>query len=422
MKLKKKVVEQGDSRFKEHLIQFLDDTIHTAIPVELFDSNMGSYDPCTVKAPPSGRSEQEDLCRLARRCQLHTHTHTCYKYSQTECRFGLGDDKCTERTTIDDETGELCMRCLNSLVNNFNETMLKAIRCNMDIKFIGSGASAKAVLYYITDYITKTDLKTHVAFAALELAVLKLNDIQANEDDATYRARRLLQCCAYALIAHQELSAQQVASYLLNYDDHFTSHRFTNLYWLTFENLVERFTPSTNCEAECNESSEVDDTTRLNERSATVSAEVSVHEDTGELVMLSDSAADYLCRGEELKDLSLWDFVSRTEKVSMESDKRKQRRTDDEPSDSEGTDEDDSYDNEPAFDAEEPLLWDCHFHSNKLLMSKKRVRPRVRFDDLHHQAKTHLIKVRSHAQRRVPVPIGPSIPRRDKPESVNRHA
>jgi hypothetical protein len=43
--------------------------------------------------------------------------------------------------------------------NNFNETMIEAIRNNMDIKFIGSGSTAKAILYYITDYITKTQLQ-----------------------------------------------------------------------------------------------------------------------------------------------------------------------------------------------------------------------------------------------------------------------
>ena len=41
----------------------------------------------------------------------------------------------------------------------------------MDIKFIGSGSTAKAITYYITNYITKSQLKTHVAYAALELSV-----------------------------------------------------------------------------------------------------------------------------------------------------------------------------------------------------------------------------------------------------------
>ena len=85
-------------------------------------------------------------------------------------------------TCFDPVTGELTLRCLDGLVNNFNMTILECIRCNMDIKFVGSGVSAKAILYYITDYITKTQLKTYVAYAALELAVARLGEYDPSED------------------------------------------------------------------------------------------------------------------------------------------------------------------------------------------------------------------------------------------------
>jgi hypothetical protein len=94
---------------------------------------------------------------------------------------------------IDSETGEKTLRCLDGLVNNFNETMIEAIRCNMDIKFIGSGPAAKAVLFYITDYITKTQLQAHVAYAALELAVDRLGEYDPDTDEHKTRAKRLLQ-------------------------------------------------------------------------------------------------------------------------------------------------------------------------------------------------------------------------------------
>lgn len=113
--------------------------------------------------------------------------------------------------------------------------MIQAIQCNMDIKFIGSGAAAKAMTYYVTNYITKSQLKTQVAFAALDLAVKKLGEFNPEEDELTVCAKRLLQRCAYTMISHQELSAQQVASYLMDYEDHFTSHKFRNLYRTSFE-------------------------------------------------------------------------------------------------------------------------------------------------------------------------------------------
>ena len=62
----------------------------------------------------------------------------------------------------------------------------------MDIKFIGSGAAAKAIIYYITNYITESQLKTHVAFAALELSVKKLGEFDPTEDELTIQAKCLL--------------------------------------------------------------------------------------------------------------------------------------------------------------------------------------------------------------------------------------
>jgi hypothetical protein len=95
------------------------------------------------------------------------------------------------------------------------------------IQFLGSGKSTKAVIYYITDYITKAQLKAHVAYAALELAVKKLETPSILTDDpSTVKAKRLLRKCAYAMINEQELSSQQTASYLVDYEDHFASHTF----------------------------------------------------------------------------------------------------------------------------------------------------------------------------------------------------
>ncbi|KAJ4477604.1 hypothetical protein C8R41DRAFT_772885, partial [Lentinula lateritia] len=120
-------------------------------------------------------------------------------------------------------------------------------RCKMDIKFIGSGASAKAVLYYITNYITKSQLKAHVAYAALERAINKLGQPAENDTDMTVAAKSLLQKCAYTMISEQELSAQQVSTYLLGLEDHFTSHKFANLFWTSFESCIEQQRPSPEC-------------------------------------------------------------------------------------------------------------------------------------------------------------------------------
>ncbi|KAJ3741637.1 hypothetical protein EV360DRAFT_21088, partial [Lentinula raphanica] len=252
--IKKRVLSDDGCSFRERLIAFLDDTISSSVVPDCdsaVDVQSSRFHPCSVRGPPvpvesnatSDTLFLKDLHLLSKTCQTHKHTTTCYKYwrgppEPRTCRFELEQSNVNAFTYFDTETGELNLRKLDGLVNDFNETILAAVRCNMDIKFIGSGASAKAVMYYITDYITKSQLKAHVAYAALELAVKRLEPTLEEDDPLTIKAKKLLQRCAYSMISQQELSAQQVASYLLDFGDHYTSHSFNNLYWTTFERHI----------------------------------------------------------------------------------------------------------------------------------------------------------------------------------------
>jgi hypothetical protein len=181
--------DESDVEFGKRLLAFLDDTISNSIPEDPEPSltvPSDKHHPCSVRGMPTESDDesfsaerQKDLRNVVLQCQSHSHFKTCFKYwhgppEQKTCRFDLHEDNFRAISCFDPETGEIQLRCLNGLVNNFNATMIEALRNNMDIKFIGSGASAKGILYYITDYITKSQLKTHVAFAMLGLAVKKL--------------------------------------------------------------------------------------------------------------------------------------------------------------------------------------------------------------------------------------------------------
>ncbi|KAH7871984.1 uncharacterized protein C8R40DRAFT_1053578, partial [Lentinula edodes] len=263
--IKRRAIEDPSSEFCTRLVQYLDDAISNIVPPVPDDEILVPSDikhPCSVRgttmqgfehpAMESDLATQKDLHNLVLKCQVHTHTGTCYKYSRSdshpkECRFGLDASNNEPISYFNPENGELTLRCLDGLVNNFNEYIIRAIRCNMDIKFIGSGASAKAVMYYITNYITKSQLKVHVAYAALERAVKRLDEQDIDDDPLMVRAKRLLQKCAYMMISQQEMSAQQVCTYLLGLDDHFTSHSYQNLYWASMERFVEAQDPSPEC-------------------------------------------------------------------------------------------------------------------------------------------------------------------------------
>ncbi|KAL7281811.1 hypothetical protein ACG7TL_005134 [Trametes sanguinea] len=246
----------------------------------------------------------------------------------------------------------------------------------MDIKFIGTGEDAKAVIYYVTDYITKSQLKTHVAYAALAVGVKKASDTVLLESEDVSKAKRMLQKCAFSLIANQEMSAQQVAMYLLGHEDHFTSDTFANLYWPSFERHLERQLPSPECrynahvgqasseeppdvEATLQEPSmatgsdrDLPDSTEGGIVDSAVEIEGDISDDAaeeygeddgvdnerdgaegmddpdtedvivgtnghGELIPLSNQVADYVYRGHELDTVCLWDFIAQTTKVRL---------------------------------------------------------------------------------------------------------
>ena len=72
---------------------------------------------------------------------------------------------------VDDDTEAIDLRRLHPWINNYNDVVLFLIQSNMDIKFIGSGQAAKALTYYISDYITKNDVSVHVGLQAIQAAM-----------------------------------------------------------------------------------------------------------------------------------------------------------------------------------------------------------------------------------------------------------
>lgn len=231
----------ADVAWRDRLIEFLDDTVCNIIPADPDPSMMiqsSEHHPCAVcgidmNADPSAtnilKAMLKDLRNIAFELQCHSHTRTYYKYStsgEKVCQFNLDKANVTPATSFDKETGSLTMHHLDGMVNNHNPTTAVATCCNGDIKFMASGAAVKSVLFYITDYITKSQLKSHVSFSALEVALKKLGDCDPTDTDTELRAKKMLQKCVYSIISHQELSGQQVAAYLKGYGDNYSSHKY----------------------------------------------------------------------------------------------------------------------------------------------------------------------------------------------------
>ncbi|KAI0713873.1 hypothetical protein C8Q76DRAFT_768742 [Earliella scabrosa] len=141
-------------------------------------------------------------------------------------------------TTLDSETGSILLRRWHPRITNFNDFVIFLIKSNMDIKFIGSGEAAKALVYYITDYITKASVSTHVGLAALTYAIKKTNEAMAHMNDDQERiTRSALTATINRMMSRQEISHQQVMSYLVGNGDAYSSHTFKLLHWRAFDRL-----------------------------------------------------------------------------------------------------------------------------------------------------------------------------------------
>jgi hypothetical protein len=64
-------------------------------------------------------------------------------------------------TMVDPETGALLMKKHEQWMNTITPMVTYLMRCNSDVTSLLSGTAIKAVIAYISDYITKSSLKTY---------------------------------------------------------------------------------------------------------------------------------------------------------------------------------------------------------------------------------------------------------------------
>ena len=155
--------------------------------------------------------------------QRHVCRPVCHKYgNEGKCRF-LFPHEIIEASYFDSETNSVFLLCRDGSVNYFNPYILIFCRHNHDLKCILSGKSAKAAMFYITDYITKMDCKTYEVLSLLSRVVSRMPDIV--NSSPTDSAKNLLHRCISQFTRQQQIHAQQAVRYLRGFDDTISSHK-----------------------------------------------------------------------------------------------------------------------------------------------------------------------------------------------------
>ncbi|KAJ7106604.1 hypothetical protein C8R44DRAFT_562791, partial [Mycena epipterygia] len=168
--VKAKVPYQNKSRQGMHDVIF--DEVRTATPV--------SYDDPTQTlpvAPPPLCTECIGL--MCQNCKdiknwwvsyedtvddliLRSNVHSCRKPDGT-CSARFPRD-IFDKTEVDPSDGAINVKKLEPMINCVTPDLTYCLRCNTDVTSLLSGTSIKAVVAYISDYVTKATLKLYHIF------------------------------------------------------------------------------------------------------------------------------------------------------------------------------------------------------------------------------------------------------------------
>ena len=153
------------------------------------------------------------------------------KYGKCKARF---PQKLLKQMVIDPKTGSIDIKKGEPWMNTINPTVTYLLRCNTDVTSLLSGTAIKAVIAYISDYITKPTLKTYVVFDTIVSIFEKNSEMINGSIDRREAARRVLTQIVNSLTAKMEIGAPMAAMYLLGNPDHYTDHKFRTFYWKSY--------------------------------------------------------------------------------------------------------------------------------------------------------------------------------------------
>src|ERR1700728_1611209 len=305
------------------------------------------------------------------------------KYGNRKARFPR---QIFEKTEIDPKTGALNIKKGESWINTLTPIVTFLLRCNSDITSLLSGTAIKAIVAYISDYVTKPGLKTYTIFDTIRSVFDKSSEMLAGAQKGKDKARSLLTKIVNALTAKLEIGGPMASLYLLGNPDHYTNQKFVVFYWKSYVTAVLK---------------------AWKQDSDVQSDKVILLKNVdGEYIVLS-TVDDYIYRPYELSDKSLYEWIqisSRSKRTKAEQKKfQSQKHEDVKP---------------PAvFQSNEEVVTDFESDSDDLKCDqapeKEEVQGKYAFLQNHPLYETHHVSI-SRSKNLVPNFAGGPLPRCDR--------
>ncbi|RHZ70488.1 hypothetical protein Glove_271g119 [Diversispora epigaea] len=271
------------------------------------------------RSPNFDENFRLDVLRIAKRTLFHRCTKSCKKYYRgrtSNCHFDFPRELVKVPGKIYPELGIITLQRFNAYINNHNPYITASCRGNNDIRFIATVKLALAYIYYITNYITKTDASTHNSFLLCAMTLNKFvtkisNPIELSKEFVP-RSRKLVTMCLNKIVEQTEMTGPQVSAYLLNIKDHYTPNKFVSIYLNSFETYLTSRYPIENLpESLLSEDSGTDG----NEDELDQENNNNYDSIDNEIFTIINS--DYMYHGKQLENMCLYDYVSMIHKIKI---------------------------------------------------------------------------------------------------------
>ena len=286
----------------------------------------------------------------------------------------------THPRTFVDKLGAVIMKKVEPWLNTFTPLVTYIFRCNTDVTSLASGTAIKAVVMYVSDYITKSTLKTHTIFDSIRAVFHKNSEMIGGTLPMKEKARRFMTKIVNILSAKAEMGAPMISMYLLGNPDHYTSHVFVPFYWQNYVSEVRH---------------------AFDDQEHQAMQKVTVVRTQGRIVGLSP-VHDYVHRPPHLQDVNLYEWVRCYERVKFPTKKNAR------PVDDRDLADDDDGRELSGF----PSAADIEETGESVVQpAGKNV---FQFGAEHPLHKTHGMRCIDKSELRVPNFLGATLPRCDK--------
>ncbi|EPS95059.1 hypothetical protein FOMPIDRAFT_1107569, partial [Fomitopsis schrenkii] len=115
------------------------------------------------------RDMQAESDDIVFRSNQHSQTHSkgCKRITSSVCRARYPREL-FDSTVVDPDTGAIRFKKSEPWINTFNHLLSYLLRCNTDVTCLLSGTTVKAVIAYVTDYISKAAYTTQSVFSSVK--------------------------------------------------------------------------------------------------------------------------------------------------------------------------------------------------------------------------------------------------------------